>query len=269
MLTAFPPLDRHHRFPAVPERRAPYGDLPDEPHSNNNRVISRLRSPLSRRWAASRFKQLSVFQAPSGTRWPRAPRTALQAAHRRLLRNLAPPSFRLRGRALKNAAQMETGQHEPHLGVDIASEKASLMTSACRHDNSGRRRRATPKSDMKTFGELIAEGRKRAKLTQREFAARIKMEDGLPISAPYSTTSNTTCVIRRAVISSSSLPMNSVWRPTCSTSPLARCRLTSSRRRLAKSRSWPPERESSTPTLIDLIALFSKSTRSPSQQEEA
>jgi transcriptional regulator with XRE-family HTH domain len=38
---------------------------------------------------------------------------------------------------------------------------------------------------MKTFGELIAEGRKRAKLTQREFAARIKMEDGRPISAPY------------------------------------------------------------------------------------
>jgi len=38
---------------------------------------------------------------------------------------------------------------------------------------------------MKTFGELIAEGRKRAKLTQREFAQRIKMEDGRPISAPY------------------------------------------------------------------------------------
>jgi transcriptional regulator with XRE-family HTH domain len=38
---------------------------------------------------------------------------------------------------------------------------------------------------MKTFGELIAEGRKRAKLTQREIAARIKMEDGRPISAPY------------------------------------------------------------------------------------
>jgi transcriptional regulator with XRE-family HTH domain len=38
---------------------------------------------------------------------------------------------------------------------------------------------------MKTFGELIAEGRKGAKLTQRELAARIKMEDGRPISAPY------------------------------------------------------------------------------------
>jgi transcriptional regulator with XRE-family HTH domain len=38
---------------------------------------------------------------------------------------------------------------------------------------------------MKTFGELIAEGRKRAKLTQRELAARIKVEDGRPISAPY------------------------------------------------------------------------------------
>jgi transcriptional regulator with XRE-family HTH domain len=38
---------------------------------------------------------------------------------------------------------------------------------------------------MKTFGELIAEGRKRAQLTQREFAQRIKMEDGRTISAPY------------------------------------------------------------------------------------
>jgi transcriptional regulator with XRE-family HTH domain len=38
---------------------------------------------------------------------------------------------------------------------------------------------------MKTFGELIAEGRKRAQLTQRELAVRIKMEDGRPISAPY------------------------------------------------------------------------------------
>jgi transcriptional regulator with XRE-family HTH domain len=38
---------------------------------------------------------------------------------------------------------------------------------------------------MKTFGELIAEGRKRAKLTQRELAARIKLEDGRPISPPY------------------------------------------------------------------------------------
>jgi transcriptional regulator with XRE-family HTH domain len=37
----------------------------------------------------------------------------------------------------------------------------------------------------KTFGELIAEGRKRAKLTQRELAARIKMEEGRAISAPY------------------------------------------------------------------------------------
>lgn len=38
---------------------------------------------------------------------------------------------------------------------------------------------------MKTFGELIAEGRKRAKLTQRELAERIKMEDGRSISPPY------------------------------------------------------------------------------------
>jgi transcriptional regulator with XRE-family HTH domain len=38
---------------------------------------------------------------------------------------------------------------------------------------------------MKTFGEMIAEARKRTKLTQRELAARIKMEDGRTISAPY------------------------------------------------------------------------------------
>jgi len=38
---------------------------------------------------------------------------------------------------------------------------------------------------MKSFGELIAEGRKQAKLTQRELAARILLEDGRPISAPY------------------------------------------------------------------------------------
>jgi transcriptional regulator with XRE-family HTH domain len=38
---------------------------------------------------------------------------------------------------------------------------------------------------MKTFGEMIAQGRKRAQLTQRELAQRITMEDGRPISAPY------------------------------------------------------------------------------------
>ena len=38
---------------------------------------------------------------------------------------------------------------------------------------------------MKTFAELIAEGRKRVKLTERELAARIKMEDGRAMSPPY------------------------------------------------------------------------------------
>jgi transcriptional regulator with XRE-family HTH domain len=38
---------------------------------------------------------------------------------------------------------------------------------------------------MRTFGELIAEGRKRANLTQRELAARITVEGGRPISPPY------------------------------------------------------------------------------------
>ena len=38
---------------------------------------------------------------------------------------------------------------------------------------------------MKTFGEVIAEARKQAGLTQRELAARIKTEQGKPISFPY------------------------------------------------------------------------------------
>jgi transcriptional regulator with XRE-family HTH domain len=38
---------------------------------------------------------------------------------------------------------------------------------------------------MKTFGEVIAEARVKAGLTQRELAARIKTEKGKPISAPY------------------------------------------------------------------------------------
>ena len=62
------------------KERALYGDLPDEPHSNNNRAISRFRPPLSCHWAASRFKQLSVFQAPSKQGGRHAPRTA--ACHR-------------------------------------------------------------------------------------------------------------------------------------------------------------------------------------------
>jgi transcriptional regulator with XRE-family HTH domain len=41
------------------------------------------------------------------------------------------------------------------------------------------------REEITSFGELIAEGRKRAKLTQRELAARIRLEDGRPISAPY------------------------------------------------------------------------------------
>jgi transcriptional regulator with XRE-family HTH domain len=38
---------------------------------------------------------------------------------------------------------------------------------------------------MRTFGEVIAEARKKAKLTQRQLAARIKNEEGRPISGPY------------------------------------------------------------------------------------
>jgi transcriptional regulator with XRE-family HTH domain len=38
---------------------------------------------------------------------------------------------------------------------------------------------------VNTFGEVIAQARKKAGLTQRELAARIKTEEGKPISFPY------------------------------------------------------------------------------------
>ena len=38
---------------------------------------------------------------------------------------------------------------------------------------------------MRTFGEVIAEARKKAKLTQRQLAARVKNEEGRHISGPY------------------------------------------------------------------------------------
>jgi transcriptional regulator with XRE-family HTH domain len=38
---------------------------------------------------------------------------------------------------------------------------------------------------MRTFGEVIAEARKKANLTQRQLAARIRTEEGRGISGPY------------------------------------------------------------------------------------
>jgi transcriptional regulator with XRE-family HTH domain len=38
---------------------------------------------------------------------------------------------------------------------------------------------------MRTFGEVIAEARKKANLTQRQLAGRIKTEEGRGISGPY------------------------------------------------------------------------------------
>ncbi len=38
---------------------------------------------------------------------------------------------------------------------------------------------------MATFGQTIAEARKRAGLTQKELAAKLKKEDGTPISPQY------------------------------------------------------------------------------------
>lgn len=41
------------------------------------------------------------------------------------------------------------------------------------------------RDQMRIFGEVIAEARKKANLTQRQLAARIKTEEGRPISGPY------------------------------------------------------------------------------------
>ena len=38
---------------------------------------------------------------------------------------------------------------------------------------------------MKTFGQVLTEARKRAGLTQKEVAERLRREDGRPVDAPY------------------------------------------------------------------------------------
>src|SRR2546426_4371803 len=38
---------------------------------------------------------------------------------------------------------------------------------------------------MKTFGQVLTEARKKAGLTQREVAARLKRQDGRPVDPPY------------------------------------------------------------------------------------
>jgi transcriptional regulator with XRE-family HTH domain len=38
---------------------------------------------------------------------------------------------------------------------------------------------------MKTFGQVLTQARKRAGLTQKEVAERLKREDGRPVDAPY------------------------------------------------------------------------------------
>ena len=38
---------------------------------------------------------------------------------------------------------------------------------------------------MRTFGQVLTEARKRAGLTQKEVAERLRREDGRPIDAPY------------------------------------------------------------------------------------
>jgi transcriptional regulator with XRE-family HTH domain len=38
---------------------------------------------------------------------------------------------------------------------------------------------------MKTFGQVLTEARKKAGLTQREVAARLRRQDGRPVDPPY------------------------------------------------------------------------------------
>ena len=38
---------------------------------------------------------------------------------------------------------------------------------------------------MKTFGQVLTDARKRAGLTQKEVAERLRREDGRPVDAPY------------------------------------------------------------------------------------
>ena len=38
---------------------------------------------------------------------------------------------------------------------------------------------------MRTFGQVLTEARKRAGLTQKEVAERLRREDGRPVDAPY------------------------------------------------------------------------------------
>ena len=39
--------------------------------------------------------------------------------------------------------------------------------------------------EMKTFGQVLREARKKSGITQRELAARLKREDGRPVDPPY------------------------------------------------------------------------------------
>ena len=93
---------------------------------------------------------------------------------------------------------------------------------------------------MRTFGDVIAQARKKANLTQRQLAARIKTEEGRQFRGRTSTTLSTICAIRRAVIFSNNLPRNSTSTLTCCISWPNNCLSTLTRARFRKNRQLQP-----------------------------
>src|ERR1700737_3243272 len=58
------------------------------------------------------------------------------------------------------------------------------MTNVFMDERRRRNEQHRPRS-MKTFGQVLTEARKRAGLTQKEVAERLRREDGRAVDAPY------------------------------------------------------------------------------------